>query len=172
MDIPKNHSTRVAAVLMLCVPGFVGGAISSILLSSREPLASPQPNRIACKELQVESLVIVDRDGKQVGFIRATGAAGATLMLGYGEGRPMVVLQVDEVEETPTAILKVSAPEPAMPPNKPTGAAVFMSCVAGWPRFTLHASSGREIDLGSTPDNPGTAMSLTDPATGKARWPQ
>ena len=131
-----------------------------------------QPERIVCKELQVESLILVDRAGKQVGWMRATGANGATLMLGHGEGRAMAVLQIDEIEGTPSALLTLSAPEPAPPPAKPTAATASISCVAGWPRLLLNAASGREIELGSTNEDPETALSVGRRAGERTKWPK
>ena len=157
---------------LLCVPGLLAGAGGALLFGCRVERQVQQPERIVCKELQVESLVLVDRAGKQIAWMRATGANGATLMLGHGEGRPMVVLQVDEIEGTPSAILKLSAGEPAPPSGKPAGASAFMSCVAGWPRLTLNAASGRQIDLGSTREQPETALSLGQRAGERAKWPK
>lgn len=164
--------SRLFKISLLCVPGLLAGAGGALLFGCRIEQPPQQPERIVCKELQVESLVLVDRAGKQIGWMRATGADGATLMLGHGEGRPMASLQVDEIEGTPSAILNLSAAEPAPPSGKPARASAFMSCEAGWPRLTLNAASGREIDLGSSREKPDTALSLGQRAGERAKWPK
>jgi hypothetical protein len=172
MRCPVITFARLSAATLFCMSGFIAGVGSSMHLGRRLEQSQQQSERIVCKELQVESLVLVDRAGKQIGWMRATGADGATLMLGHGEGRPMAVMQVDEIEGTPSATFKLSAPEPVPPPGKPTAAAAFISCVAGWPRMHLIAASGREIDLGSSHEHPETALTLGQRAGERAKWPK
>lgn len=172
--------SQLLAGSFLCVSSILGGVGGALLLGRRfeqapqqpERQAPQQPERIVCKELQVESLVLVDHAGKQVGCLRANGANGATLMLGHGAGRPMAVLHIDEIEGTPSALLKLSVPEPAQPPAKPAAATALISLAAGWPRLLLNTASGRQIDLGSTIENPETALSVGEREGDRTKWPR
>lgn len=173
MGIRAVMPSQLLASLLLCASGVVGGMGGSLLLGRPFEQGPQHPERIVCKELQLESLVLVDRDGKRIGWMGATGLDGATLMLGRGEGRPNVHMQVDELEGTPSAHLILAAPEPVLPPAKPTPASASIRCVAGRPEVKLLMASDRVIELGLTIEDPETALSVRRfGGKEKTKWPK
>lgn len=166
-------SSKLLTSCLASVAGILGGVGGSLFFGRQSEQAPQQPERIVCKELQLESLVLVDRDGKQIGWMGASGDSGATLMLGRGEGRPMVVLQIDEIEGTPSALLSVAAPEPVPPPAEPAPASASINCSSGQPRLCLITASGRRIELGSTTEDPEATLSVGRLGEGeKTKWPK